>query len=107
MRQRTRAITPSSASSAIRTITGIATNTLVVGQAPQSFGVSSTNSQQLTLQLTGTPNYPYILQSATNLTPPINWQPVFTNFADTNGNWSFTIIGLTNNPAGFYRAVAQ
>ena len=86
---------------------GIATNTLVVGQSPQSFGVSSTNSQQLTLQLSGTPNYPYILESATNLTPPVVWLPVFTNYADTNGNWSFTITGLTNTPAGYYRAVAQ
>ena len=86
---------------------GIATNTLVVGQSPQSFGVSSTNSQQLTLQLTGTPNYPYILESATNLTPPMVWLPVFTNYADTNGNWNFTITGLTNTPAGYYRAVAQ
>ena len=86
---------------------GIATNTLVVGQSPQGFEASSTNSQQLTLQLAGTPNYPYILESATNLTPPVVWQPVFTNYADTNGNWSFTITGLTNSPAGYYRAVAQ
>ena len=40
-------------------------------------------------------------------TPPVVWQPVFTNFAERNGNWSFTIIGLTNYPAGYYRAVAQ
>jgi hypothetical protein len=32
---------------------------------------------------------------------------VFTNFSDTNGNWSFTITGLTNSPAGHYRAMAQ
>ena len=86
---------------------GSATNTLVVGLPPQSFTASSTNSQQLILQLTGTPNYPYILQSATNLTPPIVWQCVFTNCADTNGNWSFIVTNLSGIPAGFYRAVAQ
>ena len=86
---------------------GIASDMLVVGQSPQSFGIGSTNSQQLTLQLTGTPNYPYILESATNLTPPVVWLPVFTNYADTNGIWSYTITGLTNFPAGYYRAVAQ
>jgi hypothetical protein len=86
---------------------GIATNTLVVGLPPQSFTAGSVNGQQLTLQLTGTPNYPYILASATNLTPPVVWQPIFTNYADTNGNWSFTIPDLSGFPAGFYRAVAQ
>jgi hypothetical protein len=88
---------------------GSATNTLVVGLPPQNLtaSTSSTNSQQLSLQLTGTPSYPYILQAATNLTPPINWQSIFTNPADANGNWSFTVTNLSGVPAGFYRAVAQ
>jgi alpha-tubulin suppressor-like RCC1 family protein len=62
---------------------------------------------QLTVQLTGSPNYPYILQMATNLTPPVNWQPVFTNPADANGNWTFTVTNLPDLPAGYYRAVGQ
>jgi len=61
----------------------------------------------LTLQLTGTPSYPYILQSATNLMPPINWQSIFTNPADANGNWSFAVTNLTIMPERFYRAVGQ
>ena len=88
---------------------GSAWNTLIVGLPPQSLtaSTSSTNSQQLSLQLTGTPSYPYILQAATNLTPPINWQSIFTNPADANGNWSFALTNLSGIPAGFYRAVAQ
>ena len=89
---------------------GNATNTLVVGLPPQSFiagSTSSTNSQQLMLQLTGTPYYPYILQSATNLTPPIVWQCVCTNCADANGNCNFIVTNLPGVPAGFFRAVAQ
>jgi len=88
---------------------GSATNTLVIGLPPQSLtaSTSSTNSQQLTLQLTGTPSYPYILQSATNLMPPINWQSIFTNPADANGNWSFAVTNLTIMPERFYRAVGQ
>jgi len=86
---------------------GIATNTLVVGLPPQSFTAGSADGQQLTLQLTGTPNYPYILVSATNLTPPVVWQPIFTNCADTNGNCSFSIPDLPGFPAGFYRAAEQ
>ena len=90
---------------------GSATNTLVVGLPPQSFTASSStvsaNGQQLILQLAGTPSYPYILQMATNLTPPVIWQCVFTNCADTNGNCNFTVTNLSGVPAGFYRAVGQ
>ena len=81
----------------------IHTKTLVLGL---SFNGSSTNGKQLTLQLTGTPNYPYVLQSATNLTPPVNWQSILTNLADGNGNWQFTDTNL-NGGQKFYRAVGQ
>jgi alpha-tubulin suppressor-like RCC1 family protein len=89
---------------------GSATNTLVVGLPPQSFtasNTSGTNGQQLTLQLIGTPTYPYVLQTATNLTPPINWQSILTNSADAGGNWSFIVTNLTDAPGRFYRAVGQ
>ena len=85
---------------------GSVTNTFMIGLPPQSFTGSCTNVQKLTLQLSGTPNYPYILQSATNLTPPINWKPVLTNPADVNGNWSFTVSNLAT-PNLFYRAASQ
>jgi hypothetical protein len=76
--------------------------TLTTGNA-----VWTNDGLQLTVQLTGSPNYPYILQMATHLTPPVNWQPIFTNPADGNGNWNFTVTNLLDLPAGFYRAVAQ
>jgi len=53
--------------------------------------------------LTGTPNYPYILQMATNLVPPINWQSILTNPRIANGNWSFLHQHLSELPAAFYR----
>jgi len=80
--------------------------TLTVFLPPQSFIASSTNGNQLNLQFTGTPNYSYILQSATNLTPPVNWQPVLTNPADANGNWQFSDTNL-NGSQKFYRALGQ
>jgi hypothetical protein len=89
---------------------GSVTSTMVgltIFLPPQSFKAIITNSHQLSLQLTGTPNYPYTLQSATNLTPPINWQPVITNSADINGNWSITVSNLSRTPSSFYRAVGQ
>jgi uncharacterized repeat protein (TIGR03803 family) len=61
----------------------------------------------LQLQFIGTPNYPYILETATNLAPPINWQPVLTNPADASGNWSFTVTNTQDVPACFYRAAGQ
>ena len=79
---------------------------LTVFLPPQQFTVQNLGTG-LQFQLTGTPYYPYILQMATNLTPPVNWQPILTNPADANGNWSFTITNLSIIPAGFYRAVGQ
>jgi hypothetical protein len=89
---------------------GGATNVLVIGLPPQSFAagnIGGLNQPSLTLQLSGTPGYPYVLQTATNLTPPVDWQSIFTNPADVNGNWSLTLSNLTGLPGGFYRAVAQ
>ncbi|MEI7935271.1 MAG: immunoglobulin domain-containing protein [Verrucomicrobiota bacterium] len=76
--------------------------------APRPCSLSSSiNGGQLNLQLTGTPNHPYILELATNLTPLINWQPVVTNSADANGNWIFVVTNRTAVPASYYRAVRQ
>ncbi len=75
---------------------------LVVFLPPQNFFVQNVGTG-LQMQFTGTPYYPYILQSATNLTPPINWQSIFTNSVDVNGNWQFTDTNL-NAGQKFYRA---
>jgi hypothetical protein len=80
---------------------------LTIFLPPQSFKAINANSHQLSLQLSGTPNFPYTLQSTTNLTPPINWQPVITNSADINGNWSITVSNMSSTPSSFYRAVGQ
>jgi hypothetical protein len=80
---------------------------LTIFLPPQSFKAINSNNHQLKLQLTGTPNFPYTLQSTTNLTPPISWQPVITNSADINGNWSITVSNLSSTPSSFFRAVGQ
>jgi hypothetical protein len=86
----------------------IALHTLAVGlpQPPQNF-TASLGGAGLQLQLCGTPSYPYVLLRATNLAPPVVWQPVVTNLTDTNGNWSFTDSISSSAPARFYRAAAQ
>jgi sugar lactone lactonase YvrE len=79
---------------------------LTVILPPASF-MAHTTSSGLQLQLVGTTNYPYVLQWATNLAPPVNWQPIVTNPADMNGNWNWIITNLSDYPAGFYRAIVQ
>ena len=86
---------------------GSATNILVVGLPPGNIYAHVTNSHQLILQLTGTPNFPYILQTATNLTPPVIWEPILTNPADARGNWSDAVTNQNDAPAHFYRAAGQ
>jgi hypothetical protein len=69
--------------------------------------VATINNQQLTLHFTGSLNFPYILESATDLSPPINWRPVTTNAADPNGNWTFTLKNILAVPQCFYRVSGQ
>jgi hypothetical protein len=83
---------------------GQTTNTLVVSLPPQGLTARITSEHHLTLNLTGSPNFPYVLLSATNLTLPISWQPVTTNVARSSGNWSMTISNLQTTSSAFYRA---
>jgi len=59
----------------------------------------------LTLRFIGTPNLPYTLQAATNLTPPVQWESLYTTSTDTNGDW----LMMDTNIGGaekFYRIVS-
>ncbi len=74
-----------------------------VGFPPLTLIIKSSGGNAVQLQMTGTPNFPYTVQSATNLLPPIQWQPLLTNTADANGLWQFTDTNL-NSAQKFYRA---
>jgi hypothetical protein len=76
--------------------------TLTVILPPQNF-TASLGIAGLQLQFNGTTNYLYILQTATNLAPPVLWQSVLTNPADVSGNWSFTVTNTQDVPVCFYR----
>jgi hypothetical protein len=41
---------------------------------------------------------------ATNLTPPVVWQPISTNVAGPDGTWTFTDTNAMVSPARFYRS---
>jgi uncharacterized delta-60 repeat protein len=58
----------------------------------------------LQLQATGlAPSANFMLQYATNLSPPVTWQPFVTNAADSNGNWTFIVTNAAAFPAMFFR----
>ena len=69
---------------------------------PQQF-TASNSASGLQLSLVGTPNYPYVLQTASNMVPPVVWQSIFTNPADANGDWNFTDTNVSDAQR-FYRA---
>jgi hypothetical protein len=83
-----------------------ATVFLTVFLPPQNFTAKNLGTG-LQLQFAGSPYYRYFLQSATNLIPPIDWKFISTNYADVNGNCSFTVTNLTDVPGRFYRALGQ
>jgi len=75
--------------------------TLVVALNP--LNALSIGGQEVQLQFQGVPGNSYVLLSATNLTPPVDWRPIITNVADTNGNWAFTVSNVLSENAVFYR----
>jgi alpha-tubulin suppressor-like RCC1 family protein len=79
--------------------------TVNIFRAAQNFAALS-HGAGVQVELVGTANYPYVLQMATNLTPPINWQPVVTNPANASGIWQFTDTNL-NAQEKYYRAVVR
>ena len=84
--------------------TNSAAVTLSYAVAPQSIGIANTGDAGVTVQFQGTPNFNYAIQATTNLATPINWQSVFTNATDSNGNFIFTDSDSPTYPTRFYRA---
>jgi len=74
---------------------------VTVALAPLDAALNAAGAALLTFR--GTPGTAYVLQAAFGLTPPIDWQPVFTNAADANGIWSFSDTNALNSPTHFYR----
>jgi uncharacterized delta-60 repeat protein len=85
-----------------RVISSVAELTVLL--PPREFTGQATSAGML-IRFAGTPSYPYVLQSATNLVPPVDWRSVFTNAADADGHWSFAVTNIVDAPMRFYRAV--
>jgi len=54
---------------------------------------------------TGVFGQAYVLQTTTNLAPPVAWASVLTNIAGTNGIFNFTDTQITNFNQRFYRVM--
>ena len=76
---------------------------LQVGVAPQAVQFHLNLDKSLTLQMPGTPGFNYVLQTATNLTPPVVWQNVASNQTDTNGQWTYVDTNIPVSGWRFYR----
>jgi hypothetical protein len=77
---------------------------VTVVSPPQNFEATLEGSQAVRLQLNGTPGYSYAVFFATSFSANANWQPLFTNAAGGDGNWSFIDTDTVAGAARFYRA---
>ena len=83
-------------------------NSLTLNFVPTIVPIQFTNAVFIgggafNLAATGVPGNPYSLWSATNLASPINWLPLASTNADTNGLVNFSDALATNSPQKFYR----
>jgi hypothetical protein len=79
---------------------------LLVGPTPNQLTLAQPAPSTNVITYLGTPGANYALDSATNLTPPINWIPQATNTASTNNATTagyLTFTNLSAFPQAFYR----
>jgi len=79
------------------------TGHLIVGMLPQALSIQLNPDNSVTLTMPGTPGFNYVLQTATDLTPPISWQNVASIQTDTNGLWSYVDTNTAASDVQFYR----
>jgi hypothetical protein len=66
-------------------------------------GFTNLSNGAFTLSGNGAANQAYVLLYTMDVAPPVNWTPLQTNWADTNGAFQFTDLQATNSAQGFYR----
>jgi hypothetical protein len=66
-------------------------------------GISTNGNGTVTIGFAGIPGLNYLIQAATNLSPPITWTTLSTNMAGTNGLFNFTDLNATNYTSRYYR----
>jgi hypothetical protein len=61
----------------------------------------------LQLNFVGIPGYTYLIQAATDLSPPVAWTTLSTNVADINGLFNFIDLGAASYADRYYRTTTQ
>ena len=79
----------------------------VTGLTMGFVGENTGANGSLNLSFAGLPNTTYLLETATTLSPPVDWVPIATNTTDVKGLWEFNDSQTTNYPVRFYRTVQQ
>jgi subtilase family serine protease len=83
--------------------TNYQTVTVAALPAPRFADAGMTDDGGLILRAAGSPGYTCVLEAATNLIPPVAWQPVATNVIDPTGIWELTGSNVTRVPPWFLR----
>jgi hypothetical protein len=82
--------------------TNSATATLTV-VTPLVTGITRNADGSVTLNFVGLPDSTTRIWAATNLAPPVIWQPIFTNTSTgEDGTWQFTDTNAVDFPDRFY-----
>jgi hypothetical protein len=79
---------------------------LVVGNPPQTIRCMVTANGLPEILMPGTPGFNYVLQTTTNLQPPVPWQTVASIQADSNGVCAYVDTNGLSSDALFYRMSA-
>jgi sugar lactone lactonase YvrE len=74
---------------------------LTVTTSPLIFQTALNGNGSLTLGFVSQPASTSRVLCATNLAPPVNWQPIWTNL--TGGTWQFTDTNTGSSTSKFYR----
>jgi len=66
-------------------------------------GTTTLGNGTVLISFAGIPNYSYLIEATTNLTPTIVWTILSTNTAGTNGLFQYNDLDSTNYPTRYYR----
>lgn len=78
--------------------------TLIVATSPLIYGTLLNADDSLTLDFLSQPNSTNVVLTTTDLSPPITWQTLSTNFAGPDGDWQFTDTNAASYQMRFYRS---
>ncbi|HTV40277.1 MAG TPA: S53 family peptidase [Candidatus Sulfotelmatobacter sp.] len=78
----------------------------VLTQTPYIYSSTRSTNGAVTLYSLCVPGSTNLVLSATNLSPPIAWQPISTNVAGSNGEWQFTDTNAPSYKTRFFRILS-